>query len=42
MVDGSTQGLFISIGIFGSSYIIVCVGMCTMTCVSQKGPMCGV
>ena len=42
MVDGSTRGLFISIGIVGSSYVIVYVGMCVITCVSRKGPMCGV
>ena len=42
MVDGSTQGLFISIGIAGSSYVIVCAGMCVIKCVSRKGPMCGV
>ena len=42
MVDGSTRGLFISIGIVGFSYIIISVGMCAITCVSQKGPVCGV
>ena len=42
MVDGSTQGLFISIGIVGSSYVIVSAGMSAITCVCQKGPMCGV
>ena len=42
MVDGSTRGLFISIGIVGSLYVIVSSGMCVITCVSQKGPMCGV
>ena len=40
--DGSTRGLFISIGIVGSSYVIVFAGMCAITCVSWKGPMCGV
>ena len=34
MEDGSTQGLFISIGIVGSSYVIVSAGMYTITCVS--------
>ena len=42
MADGSTRGLFISIGIVGSLYIIVSIGMCIITCVSQKGPVCGV
>ena len=42
MVDGSTWGLFISIGIIGSSYVIVSAGMCAITCVSGKGPTCGV
>ena len=42
MVDGSTRGLFIYIGIVGSSYVIVSVSMYTITCVSQKRPMCGV
>ena len=42
MEDGSTLGLLISIGIVGSSYVIVCAGMCATTCVSRKGPMCGV
>ena len=42
MVNGSTQGLFISIGIVGSSYVNVLAGMCAITCVSWKGPMCGV
>ena len=32
MVDGFTQGLFISIGIVGSLYVIVSVGMCAITC----------
>ena len=40
-MDGSTLGLFISVGIVGSLYVIVCAGMCVITCVSQKGPMCG-
>ena len=40
--DGSTRGLFISIGIVGSSYVIVSVEMCVITCVFWKGPMCGV
>ena len=40
--DGSTLGLYISIGIVGSSYVIVSAGMCAITCVSWKGPMCGV
>ena len=42
MEDGSTRGLFISIGIVGSLYVIVSAGMYVITCVSQKGPMCGV
>ena len=42
-MDGeSTQGLFISIGIVGSSYAIVSAGMCAITCVFGKGPMYGV
>ena len=35
------EGMF-SIGIVGSLYIIVYAGMCAITCVSRKGPMCGV
>ena len=42
MVDGSTRGLFISIGIVGSLYVMVYASMCVITCVSRKGPMCGV
>ena len=42
MVDGSTRGLSNSIGIVGSSYVIVSAGMCAIICVSGKGPMCGV
>ena len=42
MVDGSTRGLFISIGIVGSSYVIVSARMYAITCVSRKGPICGV
>ena len=42
MEDDSTRGLFISIGIVGSSYVIVSASMCAITCVSWKGPMCGV
>ena len=34
MEDGSTRGLFISIDIVGSSYIIVSTSMCAITCVS--------
>ena len=34
MEDGSTRGLFISIGIVGSSYVIISTGMCAITCVS--------
>ena len=34
MEDGSTWGLFISIGIVGSLYVIVSAGMCAITCVS--------
>ena len=34
MEDGSTRGLFISIGIVGSAYVIVSIGMCAITCVS--------
>ena len=34
MEDGSTRGLFISIGIVGSSYVSISVGMCAITCVS--------
>ena len=34
MEDGSTRGLFISIGIIGSSYVIVYADMCAITCVS--------
>ena len=34
MEDGSTQSLFISIGIVGSSYVIVFAGMCAITYVS--------
>ena len=41
-VDGSTQGLFSSNGIVGSSYVIVFVSMCAITCMSGKGPMYGV
>ena len=42
MVNGSIRGLFISIGIVGSSYVNVSAGICAITCVSWKGPMCGV
>ena len=42
MEDGSTLDLLISIGIVGSSYIIVSTSMCAITCVSRNGPMCGV
>ena len=42
MVDGSTQGLFNSSGIVGSSYVIISAGMCVITCVFGKGPMYGV
>ena len=42
MEANSTRGLFISIGIVGSSYIIVSAGMCAITCVSWKGLVCGV
>ena len=42
IVDGSTFGLFISGGIVGSSYVIVSVGICAITCVSGKSPMYGV
>ena len=41
MKDGSTRGLFIPIGIFGSLYVIVSVGKSAIICVSSKGPMCG-
>ena len=34
MKDGSTRGLLISIGIVGSTYVIVSAGMCAITCVS--------
>ena len=34
MEDGSTRGLFISIDIVGSLYVIVSAGMCAITCVS--------
>ena len=34
MVDGSTRGLFISIGIVGPLYVIVSIGMCAITFVS--------
>ena len=42
MVNGSICGLFISIGIVGSLYVNVSAGICPITCVSWKGPMCGV
>ena len=42
MVDGSTQGLFSSSSIVGSSYVIVSIDMYAITCVSGKGPMYGV
>ena len=42
MADGSIRGLFISISIVGSLYVIVSAGMCVITCVSRKGSMCGV
>ena len=42
MVDGSTRGLFISIGIVDPLYVIVSAGICAITCVSQKGLMCSV
>ena len=32
--DGSTLGLYISIDIVGSSYVIVSAGVCAITCVS--------
>ena len=34
MEDGSTRGLFIPIGIVGSSYVSIFAGMCAITCVS--------
>ena len=37
MVEGSTHGLFISVGIVGSLYVIVFNDMCAITCVSRKG-----
>ena len=36
MVDGSTRGLFISIGFVDSSYVIVSAGMYAITCVFGK------
>ena len=42
MVNGSIRGLFSSRGIVGSLYVIVSASMCAITCVSGKGPMCGV
>ena len=42
MVDGSTQGLFSSSGIVGSSYVILFANMCAITCVSRKGSIYGV
>ena len=36
MVDGSTRGLFISIGIVGSLYVIVSASMCYYICVSKR------
>ena len=39
MVDGSTQGLFNSSGIVGSTYVIVSAGMCAITWVFRKGSM---
>ena len=42
MMDGFIRGLFISIGIIDSLYIIVFASMCAITCMSRKGPMCDV
>ena len=36
MVDGSTRGLFISIGFVGSLYVIVSVGICAIICVWER------
>ena len=41
MVDGSTHGLFSASSIVGSSYVLVFVGICAITCVSNKGLVCG-
>ena len=37
MVDGSTRGLFISIGIVGSLYVIVSAGMCLLHVYLKRG-----
>ena len=42
MVDGSTCGFFNSSGIVGSTFAIMFIGMCNITYVSGKCPMCGV
>ena len=40
--EDSVRGLFNSSGFVGSKYVIVSAGMYVTTCVSRKGPMCGV
>ena len=42
MDDGSICGLFNFGGMFGSSYISISTRIYAITCVSRKGPMCGV
>ena len=42
MEADSTRGFFISIGIAGSSYVIVSAGMYAIICVSWKEPICSV
>ena len=42
MADGSICGLFNSRGMFGFLYVNVSAGIYAITCVSRKGPICGV
>ena len=38
-MDSFTHGLFSSVGIVGSSYVIVCAGMHAITCIFRKDTM---
>ena len=42
MVDGSIHGLFSFGGIVGFLFVIVSIGMCTITYISKKGFVYGV
>ena len=42
MMNGSIHDSLVSCGLVGSSYLVVFVGIWVITCVSGKGPKCGV